>query len=202
MSDDLADLRGTRFENADLHDARFTMVDLTGATFRAVGFHQVVMRGVEITHTTIDGEIEDLVINGVDVAPLIEAELDRRYPDRPLFRPTTADGFRHAWDLNERLWATTVERARRLPPERLHESVGRGVVLHRDAASPGVRVPVLGGPCGAGRPHAVAPAVPAVGRDAPAPGCARATVTRDRRSTRRWRCGWPRWRWCARWSTA
>ena len=123
MSDDLADLRGTRFENADLHDARFTMVDLTGATFRAVGFHQVVMRGVEITHSTIDGEIEDLVINGVDVAPLIEAELDRRYPDRPLFRPTTTDGFRHAWDLNERLWATTVERARRLPPERLHESV-------------------------------------------------------------------------------
>ncbi|KQR17390.1 DinB family protein [Cellulomonas sp. Leaf334] len=111
------------FRDADLHDARFTMVDLTGATFRAVGLHQVVMRNVEITHTTIDGEIEDLVINGVDVAPLIEAELDRRFPDRVLFRPTTADGFRQAWDRNEELWSATVERARRLPPETLHESV-------------------------------------------------------------------------------
>ena len=119
----MADLRGTRFEDADLHDARFTRVDLTGATFREVGLHQVVMRGVELTHTTIDGGIEDVVINGVDVAPLIEAELDRRYPDRVLFRPTTADGFRRAWDVNERLWAATVERARRLPSEQLHESV-------------------------------------------------------------------------------
>jgi uncharacterized damage-inducible protein DinB len=53
----------------------------------------------------------------------VEAELDRRHPDRPKFRPTDADGFREAWDVNERLWAATVERARALPPERLHESV-------------------------------------------------------------------------------
>ena len=56
--------------------------------------------------------------------PLVEAELDRRHPDRPRFRPTTADGFREAWDVNERLWESTVERARRLPSELLHESVG------------------------------------------------------------------------------
>lgn len=112
-----------RFENADLRDARFTMVDLSGARFRSVGLHRVVMRGVEITDTTIDGEIQNVVVNGVDVAPLVEAELDRRHPDKPLFRPTTADGFRRAWDVNERLWAATVDRARRLPPHRLHESV-------------------------------------------------------------------------------
>ena len=120
---DLTDMRGARFEDADLHGAVFTMADLTGSRFRAVGFHGVVMRGVEISDTTIDGDIEGLVINGVDVGPLVEAELDRRNPDRVLFRPTTADGFRQAWDVNERLWATTVDRARRLPPERLHESV-------------------------------------------------------------------------------
>ena len=88
----------------------------TAAIIRNSDFHQVVMRGVEIVDTTIDGEIQNLVINGVDVAPLVEAELDRRYPDRPKFRPTTADGFREAWDLNERLWAATVERARTLRP--------------------------------------------------------------------------------------
>ncbi len=124
MSDgDFTDLRGKEFERADMTGARFTTVSLNGATFRACDLHQVVMRGVEIVDTTLDGEIQNLVINGVDVAPLVEAELDRRHPDRPTFRPTTAEGFREAWDVNERLWESTVARARRLPPEMLHESV-------------------------------------------------------------------------------
>ena len=121
---DFVDLRGKEFEHADLREARFSMVRLDGATFRSCDLYGVVMRGVEIVDTTIDGEIQRLVVNGVDVAPLVEAELDRRHPDRPKFRPTTPAGFREAWDLNERLWEATVARARRLPPELLHESVG------------------------------------------------------------------------------
>jgi len=39
------------------------------------------------------------VINGVDVAPLIEAELDRRHPDRAKMRPIDAAGFRDAWHI-------------------------------------------------------------------------------------------------------
>src|SRR3712207_9433609 len=38
-------------------------------------------------------------------------------------RPTDPAGFREAWDVVERLWEGTVERARRLDPELLHESV-------------------------------------------------------------------------------
>ncbi len=124
MSDsDFTDLRGKEFERTDMTAARFTMVRLDGVTFRACELNRVVMRGVEIVDTTIDGEIRGLVINGVDIAPLVEAELDRRHPDLPKFRPTTPEGFREAWDLNERLWDSTVARARRLPPEMLHESV-------------------------------------------------------------------------------
>ncbi|TLS45462.1 DinB family protein [Streptomyces montanus] len=124
MSDsDFTGLRGKEFECADMAGARFTTVSLNGATFRACALNQVVMRGVEMVDTTIDGEIQGLVINGVDVAPLVEAELDRRHPDRPKFRPTTPEGFQEAWDLNERLWESTVTRASRLPPEMLHESV-------------------------------------------------------------------------------
>jgi hypothetical protein len=37
---------------------------------------------VELVNVTIDGEIDNLTINGVDVAPLVNAELDRRFPDR------------------------------------------------------------------------------------------------------------------------
>src|SRR3954447_15904988 len=105
---DLTNQRGTAIENADLTGSRLTRVDLTGSTLRAVALHGVVMRDVEVSSTTIDGEIESLVVNGVDVVPLVEAELDRRHPERPLFRPTTAEGFRQAWDVNERLWAETV----------------------------------------------------------------------------------------------
>ena len=54
---------------------------------------------------------------------MIEAELDRRYPLRPKMRPTDPAGFREAWDIVEQLWDETVERARGLDPELLHESV-------------------------------------------------------------------------------
>jgi hypothetical protein len=72
----------------------------------------------------ITGEVVDVTINGVEIGPLIEAELDRRHPGREKMRPTDPDGFRAAWDLLEELWAGTVARARRLEPDLLHESVG------------------------------------------------------------------------------
>ncbi|MCZ7438819.1 DinB family protein [Micromonospora sp. WMMC241] len=81
------------------------------------------MRGVELVDARIDGEIQNLVVNGVDVAPLVNAELDRRDTDRARMRPTDPDGFREAWGTVERLWDGTVERARGLDPGLLHDSV-------------------------------------------------------------------------------
>ena len=121
---DFEDLKGRAYERADMSGSRFTTVLLNDARFRNVDLFGVVMSGVEIRDTVIGGEVVNLVINGVDVAPLVEAELDRRHPDRVKFRPVDADGFREAWDVNERLWSATVDRARRLPAEALHESVG------------------------------------------------------------------------------
>ena len=103
--------------------ARFRMVRLTGARFQDVDLTGVVMRDVELVDAEINGEIVNLTVNGVDVGPLIEAELDRRHPDRVKMRPSDAAGFREAWDTVERLWDGTVRRARRLDPELLHESV-------------------------------------------------------------------------------
>lgn len=122
--DGFQDLTGSEFERADMSGSRFTTVLLNDVTIRNADLYRVRMHGVEIADAVIDGEVVSLVVNGVDVAPLVEAELDRRHPERPKFRPTTADGFREAWDVNERLWAATVERARRLGEDRLHESVG------------------------------------------------------------------------------
>jgi hypothetical protein len=118
-----ADLRGSRFDRADLSGAQFWASDLVGARFRGVDLSRVVMRGVELGNVEIYGEIENVTINGVDIGPLIEAELNRRYPDRVKMRPADPAGFREAWDILGRLWDQTVERARRLPPEMLHESV-------------------------------------------------------------------------------
>jgi DinB superfamily/Pentapeptide repeats (8 copies) len=117
-----ADLRGSRFERVDLSGAQLRAVDLSGAQFRGVELSGAMMRGVMLVGVDIYGEIENLTINGVDVGPLIDAELNRRYPDRAKMRPADPAGFRAAWDLLERLWGETVERAR-LRPELLHESV-------------------------------------------------------------------------------
>jgi uncharacterized protein YjbI with pentapeptide repeats len=127
------DLSGSRFELARLADARFKLVDLTGAEFRAVymantrfrgvAMNGVVMRGIVLADVDIYGEIGSLTVNGVDVGPLVEAELDRRYPERAKMRPTDPAGYREAWSVVERLWEGTVDRARRLDPDRLHESV-------------------------------------------------------------------------------
>jgi uncharacterized damage-inducible protein DinB len=117
------DLRGSRFDRVELSDARFRATDLSGAQFRGVDLSRVVMRGIELVDVEITGEIVNVTINGVDVAPLVEAELDRRDPDRAKMRPEDPAGFREAWRILERLWDQTVARARRLPPELLHESV-------------------------------------------------------------------------------
>jgi hypothetical protein len=123
MADLDTDLRESRFERVDLSGSLFRVVDLTGATFRAVDLSDVDMKGVDLCNVDIRGEIVNVTINGVDVGPLIEAELDRRTPLRSKMRPTDPAGFREAWDILERLWGETVERARRAPPELLHESV-------------------------------------------------------------------------------
>ena len=117
------DLTGSRFERVDLTGAEFRIVDLSRARLRAVDLTGAVMSGVELVDVRINGEIHNLVVNGVDVAPLIDAELDRRHPDRAKMRPTDPAGFREAWDIVDRLWDETVARARSLSPELLHESV-------------------------------------------------------------------------------
>jgi hypothetical protein len=118
-----ADLRESRFVHANLSGAEFRDTDLTSARFQEIDMTGVVMRGVEMHNVSIDGWIDNVTVNGVNIGPLVEAELDRRYPDRPKMRPTDPAGFREAWDIVERMWDQTVERARRLPPELLHESV-------------------------------------------------------------------------------
>jgi hypothetical protein len=117
------DLAGARFEDVRMAGARFHDVDLTGARFQMVDLSGAVIRGAALVDVEISGEVRDLRVNGVDVVPLVEAELNRRHPDRAKMAASDPGEFSQAWDILEGLWQQTVERARRLPPELLHERV-------------------------------------------------------------------------------
>jgi uncharacterized protein YjbI with pentapeptide repeats len=167
-------LTGSRFEDVDLTGAQFHDVDLTGAHFRLVDLTGARIRGAALVNVDISGEISGLWVNGVDVVPLVEAELNRRYPDRAKMRPADADGFREAWEILERLWQQTVGRARGMPPELLHERAGgewsfietlRHLVFATDAW---VSRAILGDPSPwdpLDLPHDEMPAEPGVPRD-------------------------------------
>jgi hypothetical protein len=116
-------LNGARFEQVDLSAASFHRVDLRGARFREVDLRGARVRASLLHDVDISGDVDGLRINGLEVLPLIEAELDRRHPERRKLRPTDAAGYREAWTVIEQLWGETVERARRLDPALLHERV-------------------------------------------------------------------------------
>jgi hypothetical protein len=97
--------------------------DFRGAVFREVDLTGARLYGVLLTGAEIDGDITGLVVNGVEVAPLIEAELDRLHPERAALRSTTPDGLRQALAVVEGFWAATVNRARPLGEEALNRSV-------------------------------------------------------------------------------
>lgn len=105
--------RGAQFVDADLCGARFVRSDLSGA----------VMRGVCLAGGDIDGEIGGLRINGVEVLPLVEAELDRRFPGREGRRAEDPDGLRKNWAALERTWAATLERVDQMPEGTVDASV-------------------------------------------------------------------------------
>ena len=116
-------LRDTTFTDLSLNGATIRAVDLTGAQVRGALFNGSRIRGVELVDVEISGELQNVVVNGVDIAPLVEAELDRRMPERARMRPEDSDGFRAAWAILERLWDGTVARARAYPEAALHRSV-------------------------------------------------------------------------------
>jgi hypothetical protein len=167
-------LTGSVFEDVRLTGARFHDVDLSGARFHEVNLTGAMIRGSWLVNVDIDGQIENLRVNGVDVVPLVEAELNRRYPGRAKMRPADADGFREAWDILERLWQQTVGRARRMAPELLNERVEgewsfietlRHLVFATDAW---VKRAILGEPAPwhpLGLPHDELPDRPGVPRD-------------------------------------
>ena len=113
-----------RFENTDeLKGAEFVNVDLTGARFQNVVLTGARVREAQLVDARISGLIIGLVVNDIEVAPLIHAEMIRRYPERAKLLPGDMAGVREAWSVIEGLWAATMKRASALPESLLHERV-------------------------------------------------------------------------------
>ncbi len=116
-------LREASFNQVHLNDSRMSRVDFSGVHIRGALFNGGRMSGVELVDVEISGELQNVAVNGVDIAPLVDAELNRRMPERAKMRPDDSDGFREAWAILERLWAGTVDRARTFPEAALHRGV-------------------------------------------------------------------------------
>ena len=111
------DLQGAEFVEVALRGARFVESDLSG----------VVVRGSEVSGMDIDApwlpDADFFRVNGVDVIPFVEAELDRRFPGRSQRRAADPDGLRDAWAVLERTWAATLDRVAAMPDGTVDVSV-------------------------------------------------------------------------------
>ncbi len=98
------------YVEVSFHGARFVRSDLSAA----------VMRGVDVAGADIDSPWlleggSSLLVNGVDVVPFVEAELNHRFPGRSERVAEDPDGLRTAWASVERAWAGTLERVEAMP---------------------------------------------------------------------------------------
>nr|WP_235523259.1 DinB family protein [Cellulomonas sp. Root485] len=111
----------------DLQGATFVGVNLRGARFMESDLSGIVMRGVEVVDADIDApwlpDADFFRVNGVDVIPFVEAELDRRFPGRSQRRAADPDGLRDAWAVLERTWAATLDRVAAMPDGTVDVSV-------------------------------------------------------------------------------
>lgn len=112
------DAQPGHFVDVSLRGARFVRADLSGA----------VMRGVDIAGAEIDSPwlLEGggtLLVNGVDVVPLVRAELARRFPGRAGAGAVDAAGLQQAWAVLAQAWSVALARAERLPEGAVDVSV-------------------------------------------------------------------------------
>jgi hypothetical protein len=88
--------RGATFDVADMRGARFIDCDMSGVTIRD-GW---------LVNVDISGYLSNVTVNGVDVTGFVNAELDRRHPERVRLRNgQTAADLRTMWDTIEEEWS-------------------------------------------------------------------------------------------------
>jgi hypothetical protein len=106
-----------------LSGARIEGADFSGARLHAPNFEGAKMTDAWFYGADISGDLEGLRLNGVEVAPLVTAELERLFPERAKLRATEPDELAEAWAMIEDIWQATNDRARALPQQSLFDRV-------------------------------------------------------------------------------
>ena len=100
------------YEGTDeFEGATFERSSFKGATVRFSDFSGVTLRETDVNGLDIDSHdlfFGSLTVNGVDVVPLVDAELNRQFPGRELQKATTPEGLREAWVAVQAAWRETV----------------------------------------------------------------------------------------------
>ncbi len=100
-------------------------MDLSGAVFRNVNLQGARVMEAMLVNARFSGLIHGQVVNDIEIAPLINAEIIHRYPERARLTPNDAAGVRDAWSLLESLSGPrpSSERASALPESTLRTHV-------------------------------------------------------------------------------
>src|SRR3954462_2148984 len=95
----------------EFEGASFVKSSFKRATLRFSDVRGVTMRSVDVDGLDIDSHrlfFGSLFVNGVDVVPLVEAELNRQFPGRELQKAETPEGLREGWIAVQSAWQETV----------------------------------------------------------------------------------------------
>ena len=101
----------------EFEGATFIRTSFKGATLRSSDLSGVTMRSVDVGGLDIDSHdlfFGSLIVNGVDVVPFVDAELNRQFPGRELQKAQTPQGLRDAWVAAQAAWEPTMTNT---PPE-------------------------------------------------------------------------------------
>jgi len=110
-------------DTQNFEGATFVRTSFRGATMRSCDVSGVTMRSVDVSGLDIDSHdlfFGSLIVNGVDVVPFVDSELNRQFPGRELQKAQTPDGLRNGWAAVQAAWETTVTNT---PPELVNAHV-------------------------------------------------------------------------------
>lgn len=107
----------------DLSNVRFDEVDLTGSRIHGAYLVRTKVTDAWVQSLDLSGHIESVIVNGVEVAGFVRAELERRHPELQYLESRDVPGMQRAWAKVQEIAAATIERARLLPPAMLDASV-------------------------------------------------------------------------------
>lgn len=107
----------------DLSDRRFEQVNLSRTRVHGAFLIHTKVTDAWVHSLDLSGNIQSLIVNGVEVAGYVQSELERRHPELAYLDSKDVPGVQRAWAKVQEIAAATLDAARSLPPALLDESV-------------------------------------------------------------------------------